>query len=80
MAEVNQSMVKIVNIHHSKINVVKFDGTNNFGMWRGEVMDALNVQNLEDMLLLQEKPVETSEKDWNKMNLAGCGVIRSCLT
>jgi len=41
MAEVNQSMVKTVNIHQSKIDMVKFDDKNNFGMWRCKVMDAL---------------------------------------
>jgi len=35
MVKVNQSMVKTVNIHQSKINVVKFDGTNNFDIWIG---------------------------------------------
>jgi len=29
---INQSTVKTMNIHQSKINVAKFDGTNNFGM------------------------------------------------
>ena len=71
--------MKIVNIHQSKIDVMKFDGTNNFGMWRCKVMDALNALNLEDTLLLQEKPTETLEKDWNKINRTACGVIRSCL-
>ena len=33
MAEVNQSTVKTVNIHQSKIDVVKFDGMNN---WKGK--------------------------------------------
>jgi len=63
MAKVNQSMVKTGNIPQSKINVVNFDGTNNFGMWRCEVMDMLNAQNLKDTLFLQAKPVETSKKD-----------------
>jgi len=27
----------IQNIHHLKINVVKFDGTNNFGLWRCKI-------------------------------------------
>jgi len=40
ITEVNQSTVKIVNIHQSRIDVVKFDGTSNFDMWRCEVMDA----------------------------------------
>ena len=60
MAEKGQFMVKFVNPHPMKIDVVKFDGTNNFGMWRCEVIDVLNMQNLEDTLLLQEKPIETS--------------------
>jgi len=42
----------IQNYHHIKIDVVKFDGTNNFGLWRCKVLDALNVQNLEDALKL----------------------------
>jgi len=58
---------------------MKFDGTNNFGMWRCKVMDALNALNLKDTLLLQEKPAETLEKDWNKINRTACGVIKSCL-
>jgi len=36
--------------HPLKIDVVKFDGKNNFGMWRCEVMDALTASNLEDTL------------------------------
>ena len=51
-----------------KIDVIKFEGTNNFGMWRCEVMDALTTSNLKDTLRLKEKSEETSEKDWNKMN------------
>ena len=43
-------------------------------------MDALNMQKLEDALLLQEKPAETSKNDWNKMNCTACGIIKSCLT
>ena len=59
--------------------MVKFNGMNNFSMWRYEVIDTLNAQNLKDTLLLQEKPAETSEKDWNKMNWMTCGAIRFCL-
>jgi len=43
-------------------------------------MNVLNAQNLKDTLLLQEKPAETSEKNWDKMNQTACGVIKSCLT
>jgi len=52
----------IQNFHHIKINVVKFDGTNNFGLWRCEVLNALNAQNLKGVLELQEKPTEMKEK------------------
>ena len=41
-------MVKFMNPHPLKIDVVKFDGKNNFGMWRCEGMDALTTLNLED--------------------------------
>ena len=37
MTRNSQFTVKTVNSHPSKINVVKFDGTNNYGMWRCEV-------------------------------------------
>ena len=33
--------VKSVNLHPLRIDLVKFDGKNNFGMWRCKVMDAL---------------------------------------
>jgi len=46
------------NVNHMKTDVVKFDGTNDFDLWRCEVLDALNAQNLENTLLLQERPME----------------------
>jgi len=79
MARVSQSMVKSMNIHQSKIDVMKFDCTNNFGMCIWMVIDALNVQNLKETLLLQEKITEISEKDGDKMTWMACGVIRSYL-
>ena len=66
MAGESLSMVKVT--HPMKIDMVKYDGKNNFMMWRCEVMDALTASNLENTLQLEEKPVETSEKDWNRMN------------
>ena len=47
---------------HPRIDVVKFNGTNNFGMWRCEVMDALNASNLEDTLLLEKRRNKTTEE------------------
>ena len=49
---------------HLRIDVVKFNGTNNFGMWRCEVMDALNASNLEDTLLLEKKRSTTTQEEW----------------
>ena len=72
--------IQSLNIHSMKIDVEKFNGTNNFGLWRCEVLDALNAQNLEDTLELDGKPDEIEEKVWKKMNRTACGVIRSCLT
>jgi len=63
-----------------KIDVMNFDGTNNFGLLRCEVLDALNAQNLEDTLELQERPIEVDEKFWKKMNRTTCGIFKSCLT
>ena len=54
--------MKIINIHQSKIDVIKFDDTNNFDMWRREVMDALMASNLENALLLERKLKKTFEK------------------
>ena len=75
----SQSTVKSVNPHPMKIDVVKFNGTNNFGMWRCEVMDALTASNLEDTLRLKEKPEETSEKDWDRMTRMVCGLINDTI-
>ena len=71
--------VRIMNAH-PRIVVVKFNVTNNFGMWRCEVMDALNASNLEDTLRLEKKRSTTTEEEWEKMNRSVCGLIRSCLT
>ena len=43
-------------------------------------MDVLTSSNLKDALRLEEKPKETSEKDWDKIKRTACGVIRPFLT
>ena len=72
--------MKSVNPHPMKIDVIKFDDTNNFEMWRCKVRDALMVLNLQDNLRLKEKAEETSKKDWDKINRTTYGLIRSYLT
>ena len=51
---------------------MKFERTNNFELWRCEVLDALNAQNVRDSLEFQEKPVEMKEKVWGKKNKMVC--------
>ena len=79
MAGEGTSSEKSVNPYPFRIDVVKFDGKNNFSMWC-EVMDALTASNLEDALRLEKKRVSTTEEDWDKMNRSARGLIRSCLT
>ena len=52
----------IQNYHCMKIDMIKFDGANNFRLWRCNVLDALNAQNLKDALELQESIEEMEEK------------------
>ena len=65
MAGDSTSTVKSVNPQPLRIDVVKFDGKNNFGMWRCEVMDALTVQILKTLygwrksVILLLKKIET---------------------
>ena len=63
MAESSTSMGKSVNPHPLRIDVVKFNDKNSFGMWRCEVMDALTASNIEDTLRLEKKRDSTTEKD-----------------
>ncbi|KAK4433309.1 hypothetical protein Salat_1093200 [Sesamum alatum] len=44
-----------------------FDGTGHFGMWQGEVLDALFQQGL-DIALEKLNPGNMEEEDWNSIN------------
>ena len=68
MAGDSTSTVKSVNPHPLRIDMVKLDGKNNFGMWRCELMDALTASNLENTLRLEKKRDLITEEDWDKMN------------
>ncbi|KAH9797006.1 hypothetical protein KPL71_005721 [Citrus sinensis] len=65
-------------ISDQKIDVEKFDGKINFGMWRREVMDALIQIDLD--VVLKNKRHLYDEEIWDRMNEKACGQIRSCLT
>jgi len=62
MAEEDTSSGKLMNPHSLRIDVVKFNGTNNFGMWRCEVMDALTASNHEDTLRLEKSAHQQLKK------------------
>ena len=49
-----------------KIDVEKFNGANNFGMWRCKVIDALCQLDLDEVL--DGKPEDMDDKVWRKMN------------
>ncbi|KAK8950921.1 hypothetical protein KSP39_PZI003021 [Platanthera zijinensis] len=68
-----ESTIHHTGLHPVKIDVTKFDGKVNFGMWRCEVMDALCSLNLEDVLDGDECPDRMIEKVWSKMNTSACG-------
>ncbi|KAH9734322.1 hypothetical protein KPL71_017332 [Citrus sinensis] len=61
-----------------KIDIEKYDGKINFGMWRREVMDALIQIDLD--VVLKNKRNLYDEEIWDRMNKKACGQIRSCLT
>ena len=62
----------------SNLEVEKFDGTNNFGVLRGEVSDLLVIQDL-DASLQEEILEDMTDAEWTKLNRQTCGIIRSCL-
>ncbi|KAM2077712.1 hypothetical protein COP2_024487 [Malus domestica] len=61
-------------VQNAKFEVEKFDGTNNFGMWKCEVKDVLAQQDL--LAALGEKPEAMSKPEWEKLNLWACFSIR----
>lgn len=66
-------------VMNAKFEVEKFDGSGHFGMWQGEVLDALFQQGL-DIAIEEEKPDGADEAEWKNINRLACGTIRSCLS
>ena len=75
----SSSSSKMISVSTAKIDVKKFDGRNNFGLWQSKVMDDLYQQDL-DIALEEKKPQDIDQKDWERLNAKACGVIRSCLS
>ncbi|CAL9004615.1 unnamed protein product, partial [Prunus brigantina] len=61
----------------TRLEVDKFNGSNNFGMWQCEVMDVLYQQELD--MVLEDKPEDIDDKQWTRINLHACATIRSFL-
>ncbi|KAM2341126.1 hypothetical protein ACFX1X_020501 [Malus domestica] len=61
----------------TRLEVDKFNGFNNFGMWQCEVMDVLYQQELD--MVLEDKPEDIDDKQWTQINLHACAAIRSFL-
>ncbi|BBN69538.1 hypothetical protein Prudu_1005S000200 [Prunus dulcis] len=64
-------------IASTRLEVDKFNGSNNFGMWQCEVMDVLYQQELD--MVLEDKPEDIDDKQWTRINLHACATIRSFL-
>ncbi|GJX27363.1 transposable element [Tanacetum coccineum] len=64
---------------NARLTVEVFDGTDHFGMWKSEVLDALFQQGL-DIAVEESKPEDVEERNWLTINQLACGTIRSCLS
>ena len=62
----------------SKLEVEKFDGTNNYGVLQGKVSNLLVMQDL-DASLEEEMSEDMTDAEWRKLNRQACGIIRSYL-
>ncbi|KAL0303203.1 UNVERIFIED_CONTAM: hypothetical protein Sradi_6188400 [Sesamum radiatum] len=62
----------------AKFEVVKFDGTGNFGLWQTRVKDLLAQQGILKALRPQ-KPTNMDEEDWKELQQRAAGTICLCL-
>ena len=53
MASSSSTSMRTVTVSSAKIDVEKFDGRNNFGLWQSEVLDGLCQQDLD--IVLEER-------------------------
>ena len=61
----------------AKFDVMRFDGTGNFGLWQRRVKDLLVQQGM--VKALGEKPKEMSDPDWKELETKVVSTIRLCL-
>ena len=65
-------------VTNARFIVEIFYGTDHFGMWQNEVLDALFQQSL-DITIEEEKSKDVEEKERKIINRFACGTIQSCL-
>ena len=69
-----------INASIAKVDVVKFDGTGNFGLWQRRVKDLLVQQGLVKALYGKARKPETmTDDEWEELNMKVVSTIRLCL-
>jgi hypothetical protein len=63
----------------SKFEVMRFDGTGNFGLWQTRVKDLLAQQGILKALS-DKKPVTVDDDKWEEMQAQAAATIRLCLS
>ena len=65
-------------ITNAKVDIEKFDGRNNFGLWHSDMNDALYMLDL-DLVLKETRLDGTRERNRERLNRKTYGLIHSCL-
>ena len=65
-------------ISSTKFDVVKFDGSGNFGLWQRRVKDLL-VQQSMMKALYEKQPKGMDDMDWKDLEAKVAATIRLCL-
>ena len=69
-----------INASIAKIDVVKFNGTGNFGLWQRRVKDLLVQQGLVKALYGKAKKPETmTDDEWKELDIKAVSTIQLCL-
>ena len=66
--------------HNFKFEIEKFNGSNNFELWKVKMRDMLIQQGVEKALVGKtKKPYDMSNEDWNEIDEKALSAIRLCL-
>ena len=63
----------------AKFEIIKFDGTGNFGLWQGRVKDLLVQQGMVKALL-EERPESMEKTEWKELEAKAVVMTRLCLS